>query len=174
MLFLGDISGSMSSRMPFLHRAMISKLEEAHAKGFAIGFQAWHSHPVWSPEGARLYAPGDDVTRLKAWITSLSATGGNQMRAAIEHAMAQVPSVTDVIICCDGDITPFTISGGQEAGFVDGEAGQTNWKAFASRYRTGRPDQPRFHFVAFEKGADKAQMQLMAQLGGGDFEEVSG
>jgi len=65
------------------------------------------------------------------WINEVHAGGGNDMKNAIVSALQKRNDATDVIVMCDGDITPFDL---------------TSWSQFRSQY-----PKIRFGFVALKE-----------------------
>ncbi|CAE8714184.1 unnamed protein product [Polarella glacialis] len=97
------------------------------------------------------------------------------MRYAIEEVLAMFPAVTDVVIMCDGDTTPFAMRGGNDTfpsrvrrpSCEEDDAPQNsqNWPKFAEHHGGTR-----FHFVALGRGSNSERMQQMALEGrGGTF-----
>ena len=89
----------------------------------------------------------------ESWISALTAGGGTHMQQGIEAAIAADTSLSDLIVCCDGDVSPF------QRGDIS---------AFSSFYRTLN-QALRIHFVAIGDEADKATMQQMAAAANGYF-----
>ena len=103
------------------------------------------------------------------------------MRFTIEQAMLTYSDATGVWIMCDGDISPFKIDGGlcgcgknvcrpESKGSEScySSYNETNWKAFCSRWANVR-----FHFIAFDLGADRIGMPMMAQEGCGSISQCT-
>ncbi|KAH3744999.1 hypothetical protein Pelo_13588 [Pelomyxa schiedti] len=178
VIILGDISGSMRNkgRMEILRQSFVDLLDRALSSDWRVCLAAWDSWVEWF--GCGWIEPTQRAATV-AWVQSLTARGGNDMRYAIEEALAQLPDATEVYVMCDGDISPFTLSptGQAPAGRVprlpkcDYESNQqpynnTSWRLFRAQY-------PRtiFHFFALGPDSEAVHMQEMAEIGGGCFGE---
>ena len=71
------------------------------------------------------------------------------MKTGITDAINTFTSIENVVVICDGDITPFDLN---------------SWKAFRSLY-------PKiiFHFVAVGSSANSETMKEMAVIGNGSY-----
>ena len=194
-VILGDISGSMALgvigphgylKMNALYKSFREQAEAVVEKRGKFALIAWSSWLRFCPKGdwndtngASWCTTVDDAT--KCWISKLGASGGNDMRYAIEQAMRTYHDATDVWVMCDGDISPFVVEGGltectenvrrpanQYAESKTTSYKDTNWKAFCSRWPNVR-----FHFIAFHLQADRIGMPAMALEGGGSFSQYS-
>jgi hypothetical protein len=74
------------------------------------------------------------------------------MKSIIDQAVI-IPEISDIVVMCDGDITPFSVSSFQQ---------------YAAKYKTTM----RFHFVTIGKAASTADMAAMAQDGNGFWMQV--
>ena len=154
--FLGDVSGSMSNcnRIDTLKTTM---RELCKAMPREISFDGKQ------PQLCLLTAWDDKSNAIKLssghgvpeeWIGALKAGGGNDMRQAIRAATSMTldASLTDIIVACDGDTTPFT----------DVE----DWRRF---YKDLPKPEKRVHFVAVGNSADKEKMEKFAAVSKGAF-----
>jgi len=174
---LADISGSMrrGQRMAVLKENFNRLADEAASKKAKLVLASWN--------GLVSFCDQTDLDGQKAWISSLRAAGGNNMRYAIEQTMRQFPEVRRIHIMGDGDISPFALPGrdGVDATTDVPKPSSshteskrlpysgTDWAVFRSRF----PD-VRFHFIAFGKDADEENMMKMAEIGNGTCLGVDG
>jgi hypothetical protein len=154
--FLGDVSGSMHScnRIDTLKATM---REVCKAMPREISFDGKQPQlcllAAWE-DTAKVITLSSGQGVPENWISALEAGGGNNMHQAILAAtsMKLDASLTDIIVACDGDTTPF--------------AGVEDWR----RFYEGLPKpEKRVHFVAVGSSADKAKMEKFAAVSKGAF-----
>jgi len=154
--YLGDVSGSMScaNRINLLRESMLQCLTVFPPE---IDFRG--RRPVltclcaWNhTNDTRIVADGQ-APRFEPFLRSLSAGGENDMKQAIDAVLAKDPSVTDLIVACDGDVTPFDMR---------------TWAEYC-KSTLRAPQHRRVHFVAIGNSADFATMEKMADTAGGAF-----
>ena len=91
----------------------------------------------------------ENELEVTKWINSLQARGQNEMEEAITTAFKTLGQIDNVIVICDGDVSPFN---------------ESSW----TRYRNKYPE-TRFHFVAVGSRSDFSEMKKMASIGNGSF-----
>jgi len=148
IVILGDISGSMQSRIDILKRSFLDIFEMALKKNWKVALAAWDTSVEWCTTEWIQSHQRDIVTR---WVSARHARGGNNMKQAIEEALRKFPSATDIYIMCDGDVSPFKLH---------------SWGAFRNSF-TGCV----FNFIALGKASNAETMEQMASIGGGTFWE---
>ncbi|CAF4352943.1 unnamed protein product [Rotaria sp. Silwood2] len=147
---LGDCSGSMSinDNIAKLRRTYAAFWETAKKDGLKskIAFTVWDTESYFCTK-SWLGLSDDGV--VKNWITGLQARGGNDTKTAVTDAINTFTSVENIVIICDGDVTPFTFESRKE---------------FRSRY-----PKITFHFVAVGLGSDFKIMKEMAVIGNSSY-----
>ena len=151
--------------MEILRKSFVEILERCETQSMPVALAAWDSWVDWC---SSLWLETPARTSAKSWIASQNAVGGNDMRYAIEEAMRRFPDVDDVYIVCDGDVSPFSVPGGntssvnsdvpQPSSRKDESRGAyysgTSWEAFRLRF-----PKVKFHFIALGSGSSKLEMQ---------------
>jgi hypothetical protein len=101
---LVDVSASMirDGRLHVLRSSCVQVLEHlqrarANGESTRLALGAWDSHVQWCNDGRWIETPSEADFR---WCRKLAATGGNNMRYAIEEAMRTFPDARDVFIMC--------------------------------------------------------------------------
>ena len=194
LVVLADISGSMGSqsnyRMSSLKKTLMSMFHTAVGANVPIALIAWCSWNYYcAPESPLLQSEGNtlasrqalrylnvsDAAAVATWVDKLQASGGNNLRFAIEDAMNTFPDAKDVIVFCDGDVRPFTLKGGSAVpvdSFIprpDDRSQEAiplscSWVSFCKRYSAVK-----FHFVAIGMQAQHDEMNEMSAVAGGSF-----
>jgi hypothetical protein len=152
--FLGDCSGSMSNdnNIEKLRREYSIIWEDAKKNGLKsnIAFMAWDTASYFCKKSWLCLSDDNEV---KQWISDLQARGGTYMKTAITDAINTFTSVENVVVICDGDITPFNLD---------------SWKEFRSLY-----PKIRFHFIALGSSSNSEAMKEMAIIGNGTYTETN-
>jgi hypothetical protein len=154
---LGDVSGSMSGphnspNIDLLKKTLNSAIEDVLENGPSkkLYLAAWSHRQFW-------YSKKSCVTKetradAHKWVDALRAQGENDMKSIIDQAV-MIPEISDIVVMCDGDISPFSVSSFQQ---------------YAAKYKTTM----RFHFVTIGQHASTADMAAMAQDGNGFWMQV--
>jgi len=159
-IVLGDISGSMSGKgVELLKAAFHNSLNVALLSNTQISFAVWNTSTYWCESGK--WITKENEHRTREWINRINAAGGNNMHQAILVALQSLPDAKEILVMCDGDITPFYVGS-------EGESNNMNWRSFREQYPNVR-----FNFVAVGQHASHVEMQKMASIAGGNYEETN-
>merc|ERR1719271_2223362 len=113
-----------------------------------VALAAWNSHVVWCNDGNWIEEPSEADFK---WCRHLCHGGGNNMRFAIEEVMRRFPTVGEVFVMCDGDLSPF---------------GLDNEERSDDGLDVPKPDSP-------NNESCNERMQRMAILGHGSYTEIN-
>lgn len=150
VVFLGDCSGSMllDDNIGKLRRTYTYLWEEAKRNGLNAGI----AFSVWDLEChfcTNSWLSLSDESKVKRWISNFTTRLGNDMQSAITDVIQTFVSVNNIVVICDGDVTPFDIA---------------SWKKFRFNY-----PKIKFHFVAIGSSSNFEIMKQMAIIGNGSY-----
>jgi len=151
LVILGDISGSMGSNMELLRKTYSGHVEKYIVQKRPIALASWNTGTFWCLNAN--WITEYQIPEAKKWISEQNAGGENDMKQAILSAIANRTDAEEILVICDGDVSPFSA---------------TTWTAFRAQYPSIL-----FHFAALGKGSDFSTMQLMASIGGGSFTQAN-
>jgi hypothetical protein len=150
IVYAGDCSGSMSNNnnIEKLRNTYSTVWETAKQDGIKsnIAFIAWDDTSYFCKKSWLCLSDDNEV---KNWISALEARDGTDMKTGIMDAIVKFASIENIMIICDGDVTPFDLD---------------SWKTFRSLY-----PKITFHFVALGSGSNFKILQEMAAIGNGSY-----
>ena len=143
---LGDVSGSMSeeNRLDLCKQMLKENAERLLSKKKCVLLGTWN-HKTDLYDGGEFLRAFDQ--RVSSWIENHKAGGGTNSKQAIEKALTKKPALTDVIVMCDGDLTPYKT--------------YDEWCEFRDKHKSVV-----FHWVALGKDSEYKSMAKYAQYQG--------